>query len=50
MEKTKKCTFGLSYFEGRRYADDDKSQNYLVFHPFLKILKMTTRDTKTILS
>ena len=32
-------TFDLSYFIGKRYFDDDVSQNYLTFLPALSIFK-----------
>ena len=33
-------TFDLSYFRGKNYFDEDGSQNYYIFQPISKYLKV----------
>ena len=44
-------TFGLSYFCGKNYFDEDGNQNYYIFQPISKYLKISNvRDNNYILS
>ena len=40
-ELKKLNTFDLSYFHGKNYFDEDGTQNYYVFQPISKYLKVT---------
>ena len=42
--------FHLSYFNRRRYFDDDGSKKYLVFWPLCKTLRMPNGDTETVIA
>ena len=39
-ELTKLKTFDLSYFRGKNYFDEDSNQNYYIFQPISKYLKV----------
>ena len=42
--------FNLSCFIGKRYFDNDESQNYLLFHSIYNTFKRRAGDTETILA
>ena len=39
-ELKKLQTFDLSYFIGKRHFEEDGTQNYLIFQPLIKYLKL----------
>ena len=44
-------TFGLSYFRGKNHFDEDGTQNYYIFQPISKYLKVSyVSDVNYILS
>ena len=43
-------TFDLSYFNGKSYFDDDRSQNCLIFQAISNTFTMLTGDTNTIIA
>ena len=50
-KKQKKLqTFDFRDFNGRRYFDNDGSQNYLVFQPIYNFFIRSTGDTETIIA
>ena len=50
-ELKKLQTFDLSYFRGKNYFDEDGNQNYYIFQPISKYLKVANvNNTNYILS
>ena len=50
-ELKKLKTFDLSYFRGKNYFDEDGNQNYYIFQPISKYLKVAhVNDITNILS
>ena len=43
-------TFDLSYFNGKSYFDDDRSQSCLIFQPISNTFTTRTGDTNTIIA
>ena len=51
MKKKTKNTYDFGYFRGKNYIDEDGAQNYYIFQPIYKYLKLAhVNDISYVLS